>query len=660
MIVLFRDSQRQHVDPDLLSAYLDNQVTSTERDRIERHLGACETCQRELDVLRQTVALLRAMPRAPVPRAFVLSEAQVGIRRPAARPAWYGGALRGMGAVAAIVMVALIATTLLQQPAWTPSPMVARAPKVAPEATAAPAAAPREATTEVMLEKVVVEAPTVAPAAAADTAAPVVTVESAEEALRSAAQPTEAPPTLAQPAEAPLPAPEAQESPALEAAAGAEVPTPETALMADSKAMAAVATPPGPPAPAAEAASAAAPGLGGGGGGMGAAGPAAAEAEGLTAEPPPLAAPAASVLPPAAGVVYIDQGSLWMLDRQSGQRQVLQASDISSPVISDDRAWIAYRSQQPDHVEFWAVPWDGQQPRLVVDERSLPARSLPQGYRERRVQSMNWIPGQHRLAVVTIATPGEANLPPEYELWNVDVESGEMEYVTRMAQADRPFYAPGGKRFALLNTGEPGGGLSLFNADGSGARSAPGVPQSASGPVYNWQVSWLADGGGLWVAVPEPSAGMALYRVPASGQAEMVRHIDASDAYWSPDGSRLAYTKPVSDSLDTRELYLANADGSDPSLYATPRYWAFLGWSPDGRHFLYQDNQQVYLGSPSQPPQALGNFLSIFDPRWISAEQFLHFLDQNASWVLVSRRLDGRAASLATLPRDADYDVTPR
>jgi hypothetical protein len=112
--------------------------------------------------------------------------------------------------------------------------------------------------------------------------------------------------------------------------------------------------------------------------------------------------------------------------------------------------------------------------------------------------------------------------------------------------------------------------------------------------------------------------------------------------------------------LETRELYLANADGSEPSLYATPRYWAFLGWSPDGKHFLYQDNQQVYLGTPGQPPQALGNFLSLFDPRWIGPEQFLHFLDQDANWVLVSRWLDGRAASLATLPRDVSYDVTQR
>jgi len=275
---------------------------------------------------------------------------------------------------------------------------------------------------------------------------------------------------------------------------------------------------------------------------------------------------------------------------------------------------------------------------------------------------MRWVPGKHLLAVVTMATPAEAGLPPEYELWTVDVESGNIAYVIRMGQADRPFYAPGGAQFALLRNEGPDRGLWLVNADGSGARVALDLPQGSSGPVYDWQVQWLPDGSALWAAIPGPASDVriALHRVPASGQAEQVGRIEALDAYWSPEGRRLAYTRPVSDSLETRELYMANSDGSEPSLYATPRYWSFLGWSPDGTHFLYQDNQQVYLGTPGGAPQALGNFLSIFDPHWISAEQFLHFLDQDANWVLGSRWVDGRAASLATLPRDVSYDVTPR
>ena len=658
--MLFRNSQRLHVAADLLSAYLDNQVTVAERDRIEGHLRACETCQREFDTLRQTVVLLRAMPRMPVPRAFTLSEVQVGIRRPVARPAWYGGALRGFAAVTAMVLVALVASTLLRRQTWTPGEMVALAPKPAQVATAAPAAAPAVAPAE-LAKTLVVEKAVAAPTS--QEAAPLAEPEATD------AVAEEAPLALAQAKEAQPPAPEAQPAPTSEAPATAVTPAPEPGLMAESKAMAALATPADLAAPtAADASAVGAATAPGRGGGMGAAGPTATEAEGLSAEAPPPAAPVASVLPTGAGVVYADQGSLWALDRPSGQRQVLtQTPDISSPLISDDGAWIAYRAQQADHMELWAVPWDGKEPRMVLDERALPAKDLPQGYRERRIQGMDWVPGQHRLAVITLAIPSEEGLPTEYELWNVDVQSGNIAYVTGMGQADRPFYAPEGKRFALLRNEGPDRGLWLFNADGSGARAALALPQGADGPAYDWQVRWLPDGAALWAAIPGPAAGgaqpqanISLHRVPISGGAEPIRTIEALDAYWSPEGSRLAYTRPISDSLETRELYLANADGSEPSLYATPRYWAFLGWAPDGEHFLYQDNQQVYLGTPGQPPQGLGNFLSIFDPHWIGADQFLHFLDQNASWVLVSRWLDGRAASLATLPRDAGYDVVPR
>jgi hypothetical protein len=650
--VLFRNSQRQHVAEDLLSAYLDNQVVAAERVRIEGHLRTCETCQRELNTLRQTVALLRAMPRVPVPRAFTLSEAQVGIRRPAGRPAWYGGALRGMAAVTAMVLVAVVAATLLRRQTWTPGEMVALAPKPALVATAAPAAAPVEVEKVVVVEKEVA-APTQSAAPAADQAAPVV------------AQ-AEAPLAQALPAEVPPPAAEAQPEPAAKAAADAGAPTEEPALMAEPEALALLATPPGevpPAASAAVAAGAAALGRGGGGGEeMGAAGPGEPGSAGLMAEPPPSVMPVASVLPAGTGLVYAEQSSLWSLDPQLGQRPLLQASDISSPLISADRAWIAYRIQEPDHAEIWAVPWDGKEPRKVLDERALPARELPSGYRERRIQGMSWVPGQHRLAVTTLAIPDQSDLPPEYELWTVDVESGKIAYLVRMGQADRPFYSPGGERFALLRHGGPERGLWLYNADGSGTRAALELPSGVNDPAYEWQVRWLPNGSALWVAIPGPATApnLALYRVPVSGQSELVKTIEAQDAYWSPDGSRLAYTTAVSNSLETRDLYLAGADGSDPSLYTTARYWAFLGWSPDSKHFLYQDNQQVYLGAPGQPPQGLGNFLSIFDPRWISAEQFLHFLDQNASWVLVSRWLDGRAASLATLPRDVRYDVMSR
>ena len=121
----FGKSERAHVDVDTLSAYLDHQIAPAERARVEGHLADCAACQGELDGLRQTVTLLQALPRVPVPRAFTLSEAQVGIRRPQTQPVWVGWA-RGLAAVTAIALVAVVAVSLLNQPSWQPAATVAR------------------------------------------------------------------------------------------------------------------------------------------------------------------------------------------------------------------------------------------------------------------------------------------------------------------------------------------------------------------------------------------------------------------------------------------------------------------------------------------------------------------------------------------------------
>ena len=59
----------------LLSAYIDGEVTESEAARVEEHLSGCEECRPELDSLRSTVGLLRQLPELELPRSYTLSEA---------------------------------------------------------------------------------------------------------------------------------------------------------------------------------------------------------------------------------------------------------------------------------------------------------------------------------------------------------------------------------------------------------------------------------------------------------------------------------------------------------------------------------------------------------------------------------------------------------
>jgi hypothetical protein len=62
----------EHLTTEQLSAFLDKQLSSQEQAIVDAHLSDCQQCQLALADLRQTVAMLRALPRVEVPRSFTL------------------------------------------------------------------------------------------------------------------------------------------------------------------------------------------------------------------------------------------------------------------------------------------------------------------------------------------------------------------------------------------------------------------------------------------------------------------------------------------------------------------------------------------------------------------------------------------------------------
>jgi len=61
-----------HLTTEQLSAVLDKQFSLSEQSDWNAHLRTCQQCQSRLADLRQTVALLHALPQAELPRSFVL------------------------------------------------------------------------------------------------------------------------------------------------------------------------------------------------------------------------------------------------------------------------------------------------------------------------------------------------------------------------------------------------------------------------------------------------------------------------------------------------------------------------------------------------------------------------------------------------------------
>jgi hypothetical protein len=167
---------------ELLSSYIDNQLTAAERGALEQRLGHEPALRAALDDLRGTVALVRELAPLPPPRSFALDPAAF-----APRPSPLFGWLR-LGATLASVLLALTfavdfvgrGVVSTSAPAAAPAP-ASEAQRNALLATETPAALSAPAAGGAAV------APTAAPAAA-PTAAPL-----AAPAPQSAAEPTAAP-----------------------------------------------------------------------------------------------------------------------------------------------------------------------------------------------------------------------------------------------------------------------------------------------------------------------------------------------------------------------------------------------------------------------------------------------------------------------------------
>lgn len=212
---------------ELLSEYLDQRLTPDGTEWVELHLRECERCSDELRALQTTRQMLHSLPRARLPRSFILEAAP----RPAPMPRSFFW-LRTATATAAAAFVALLAVSAVLPMAGAPASMpAALQPMQAPARTAAndqavasqakPAAAPARSGDPVTAaaERASAPAPLAAPAAAPR---PMATVAPAAPA---AAAPAAAPaaPAAASGARA------ATSEPAASAAGGASAPPPASA-----------------------------------------------------------------------------------------------------------------------------------------------------------------------------------------------------------------------------------------------------------------------------------------------------------------------------------------------------------------------------------------------------------------------------------------------
>jgi anti-sigma factor RsiW len=101
---------------ELLSAYLDGELSTSARARLEAQLASDPALRAELDVLRRTVAMVRDLPPVPAPHNFLLPAAasrRRSLRTKPVRRSWAAPLLSAATAIVSLLFVAVLAGDLL-------------------------------------------------------------------------------------------------------------------------------------------------------------------------------------------------------------------------------------------------------------------------------------------------------------------------------------------------------------------------------------------------------------------------------------------------------------------------------------------------------------------------------------------------------------------
>jgi anti-sigma factor RsiW len=159
-------SEHQRIG-EMLSAYLDGELSPGEKTRVEKHLAQCAACAQNLRTLRQTVALLGQLAPVAVPCSFAIRPAQVA-QRPSVFPARQTYAYLRAATVLATVLFAVVLAGDAFLTGLAPHLAPARAPQVVvrevpvEKAVAETVVVEKEVVVTVEVEKeVVVEKPVV-------------------------------------------------------------------------------------------------------------------------------------------------------------------------------------------------------------------------------------------------------------------------------------------------------------------------------------------------------------------------------------------------------------------------------------------------------------------------------------------------------------------
>lgn len=401
-----------------------------------------------------------------------------------------------------------------------------------------------------------------------------------------------------------------------------------------------------------------------------------APAPGETGEPGPAETPPPDTPQDAPlRVAYIKEGDVWLWEAGGVPVQLTEVGDANSVNLSDDGQVIAFLRQVDEiHAELWAVNADGSNPRVLEDVAAL--TDMDAGALAVVPYFFEWIPGTHTLAYNTRQVLQGPGLILYNDLRLVDADSLDHSTLLAPGQGGMFTYSPDASRIAVVTPTQ----ISIVQADASNRREVHSYGPVLTYSEFEYYAApvWTPDGETLRFAIPpnaaleNPGEPTVLYEAAAAGGNAVelgsipANRFSGSEPFYSPDASRIAYTRRVGgDASELFELHLAAADGTGDSLYQTARLLFFEAWAGSSDRFIFslmpgEARLFLYGGAEGEPRVLAMGEVVLNSLRWVGEDQytFIATAGEPETWELRINNLDGGSAVIDTptgpIP---DYDV---
>ncbi len=332
-----------------------------------------------------------------------------------------------------------------------------------------------------------------------------------------------------------------------------------------------------------------------------------------------------------------------------GDSEAQQISDAGNAELfsfAPDGEVIVYLSG--GQTELWAINRDGSDLRLLVSAAQLralagQATTMEATYTDNLNWQLYWIEGTRRVGFEILrAYEGLGGCCESRGHWQVDVETGDVQPWTlpELPRTLEGLVSPDGRLLAITDED----GLSLANAGGAiihedvlTYQSFPADLEFAS--PYAPTLAWSHDSQSLTAiilmeAISSERAALgvnfAIWRVPANGEPAQELGVFSALPHTlsiSPSQEYMTYLRRTEPMSNHFELHLAKIDGSKDVVYAQGHMMEFVGWAPDGVHFIFDQYsiQAPQLGSVCGGSEPLLNPPVVLASRiaWVDAAHFL-------------------------------------